>query len=131
MQHLVLYTVCSYCNIHEFTCTSWIRACIPVASVSPIDVPPIQRVLSIVVRTYTYIYIYIHTHTHTHTHTHVIQNNLRTPQLAGFARQLGCKKRKLNPTKITRYTVLQAILGIFKLKNLLIILNNCTAHTCS
>ena len=37
--------------------------------------------LSIVVRTYIYIYIY----------THVIQNNLRTPQLAGFARQLGCK----------------------------------------
>ena len=24
-------------------------------------------------------------------HTHMIQNNLRTPQLAGFARQLGCK----------------------------------------
>ena len=22
MQHLVLYTVCLYCNIHEFTCTS-------------------------------------------------------------------------------------------------------------
>ena len=37
--------------------------------------------LSIVVRTYINIYIY----------THVIQNNLRTPQLAGFARQLGCK----------------------------------------
>ena len=35
--------------------------------------------LSIVVRTYIIIY------------THVIQNNLRTPQLAGFARQLGCK----------------------------------------
>ena len=59
-------------------------ACIPVASVSPIDVPPIQRVLKIVVCTYIYIYIYIYTH------THVIQNNLRTPQLAGFARQLGC-----------------------------------------
>ena len=25
-------------------------------------------------------------------YTHVIQNNLRTTQLAGFARQLGCKK---------------------------------------
>ena len=37
--------------------------------------------LSIVVRTYIYIYI----------HTHVTQNNLRTPQLAGFTRQLGCK----------------------------------------
>ena len=43
MQHLVLYTVCLYCNIHEFTCTS--GACIPVASVSPIHVFPIQRVL--------------------------------------------------------------------------------------
>ena len=39
-------------------------ACIPVASASPIDVPPIQRVLKIVVRTYIiYIYIYIYTHT--------------------------------------------------------------------
>ena len=37
--------------------------------------------LSIVVRTYI---IY----------THMIQNNLRTPQLVGFARQLGCKKWK-------------------------------------
>ena len=64
-------------------------ACIPVASASPIHVPPIQRVLKhrgayIHVHTYIYIiYIYIH--------THVTQNNLRTPQLAGFARQLGCK----------------------------------------
>ena len=46
--------------------------------------------LSIVVRTniYKYIYIYIY--------THVIQNNLRTPQLAGFARQLGCNKKIKN-----------------------------------
>ena len=61
-------------------------ACIPVASVSPIDVPPIQRVLKhcgAYIHIYTYIYIYMH----------VIQNNLRTPQLAGFARQLGCKKK--------------------------------------
>ena len=43
-------------------------ACIPVASASPIDVPPIQRVLK---------------HCGAYTHT-VIQNNLRTPQLAGF-----------------------------------------------
>ena len=56
-------------------------ACIPVASASPIHVPPIQRVLKHW-RTYIYIYIY----------THMTQNNLRTPQLAGFARQLGCKK---------------------------------------
>ena len=54
-------------------------ACIPVASASPIDVPPIQRVLK---HCGAYIHIYIQ---------HVIQNNLRTPQLAGEARQLGCK----------------------------------------
>ena len=62
-------------------------ACIPVASVSPIHVPPVQRVLKHcdahkhIYIIYIYIYIY----------THVIQNNLRTPQLAGFARQLECK----------------------------------------
>ena len=39
--------------------------------------------LSIVVCT-NIVYIYAY--------THVIPNNLRTPQLAGFARQLGCKK---------------------------------------
>ena len=60
-------------------------ACIPVASVSPIDVPPIQHVLK---HCGAYIHIY-----NIHTRTHVIQNNLRTPQLAGFARQLGCKKK--------------------------------------
>ena len=64
-------------------------ACIQVASVSPIHVFPIQRVLKHCGAhkhsLYIYIYIYIHTH------THVIQNNLRTPQLAGKARQLGCK----------------------------------------
>ena len=27
---------------------------------------------------------------------HVIQNNLRTPQLVGFARQLGCKNSRTN-----------------------------------
>ena len=39
--------------------------------------------LSIVVRTNIVFFIY----------THMIQNNLRTPQLAGFARQLGCNNR--------------------------------------
>ena len=64
-------------------------ACIPVASASPIDVPPIQRVLKhcgAYIHIYIYIYIYIY--------THVIQNNLRTPQLAGFAHQLGCKNNE-------------------------------------
>ena len=37
---------------------------------------------------------------------HVIQNNLRTPQLAGFARQLGCKNHS--------YYVLLASGGIIK-----------------
>ena len=60
-------------------------ACIPVASASPIHVFPIQRALK-------------HCGAHKHSfflyiYTHVIQNNLRTPQLAGFARQLGCKNR--------------------------------------
>ena len=40
MQHLVLYTVCLYCNIHVPA-----GACILVASVSPIHVFPIQCVL--------------------------------------------------------------------------------------
>ena len=61
-------------------------ACILVASASPIHVFPIQRVLKhcgahkhiIIIYKYNYI------------KQHVIQNNLRTPQLAGFARQLGC-----------------------------------------
>ena len=56
-------------------------ACIPVASASPIDVPPIQRVLK-------HCGVYIHIIYIIYTHTHVIQNNLRTPQLVG----LGCKK---------------------------------------
>ena len=62
-------------------------ACIPVASASPIDVPPIQCVLKhcgAYIHIYN-IYIYIYTHARD-------QNNLRTPQLAGFARQLGCNK---------------------------------------
>ena len=58
-------------------------ACIPVASVSPIHVFPIQRVLKHCGVHNICINIYIH--------THVIQNNLRTPQMAGFGRQLGCK----------------------------------------
>ena len=54
-------------------------ACIiPVASVSPIHVFPIQCVLK-------------HCGAHKHK-TRMIQNDLRTPQLAGFAHQLGCKK---------------------------------------
>ena len=61
-------------------------ACIPVASASPIHVFPIQHVLKHCgAHKHIYIYIYIY-------NTHVIQNNLRTPQLAGFARQLGCEK---------------------------------------
>ena len=44
MQHLVLYRVCSYCNIHELIEFTWAGACIPVASVSPINVFPIQCV---------------------------------------------------------------------------------------
>ena len=60
-------------------------ACILVASASPIHVFPIQRVLKHCgVHKHIYIYIYIY-------NTHMIQNNLRTPQLAGFACQLGCK----------------------------------------
>ena len=46
-------------------------ACILVASVSPIHVFPIQRVLK---------------------HCGAAHKHLRTPQLVGFARQLGCKK---------------------------------------
>ena len=65
-------------------------ACIPVASASPIDVPPIQHVLKHC-GAYIHIYIYIYIH------THVIQNNLRTPQLVGFARQLGCKNSGFEP----------------------------------
>ena len=70
-------------------------ACIPVASASPIHVFPIQHVLK-------------HCGAHKHIillyyiHMHVIQNNLRTPQLAGFACQLGYKKT--NRTDLTRKT---------------------------
>ena len=35
-------------------------------------------------------------------YTHVIQNNLRTPQLAGFARQLGCKNGRKN-TRVYKF----------------------------
>ena len=83
MQHLVLYTVVHiaiFMSLHGPA-----GACIPVASASPIHVPPIQRVLKHC-GAYIHIYIYIYIY------THVTQNNLRTPQLAGFARQLGCKK---------------------------------------
>ena len=53
---------------------------------SPIHVPPVQRVLKHC-GTHKHIYINIYIH------THVIQNNLsRTPQLVGFAHQLGYKK---------------------------------------
>ena len=62
-------------------------ACIPVASASPIYVFPIQHVLKALWCAQTYIILYIH--------THVIQNNLRTPQLVGFAHQLGYKKMKI------------------------------------
>ena len=60
MQHLVLYTVCIaiFMSLHGPA-----GACIPVASGSPIHVPPQYNVyLSIVVCTYIYYiyYIYIH-----------------------------------------------------------------------
>ena len=47
--------------------------------------------LSIVVHTNSF-FLYIY--------THVIQNNLRTPQLAGFARQLGCKNTSADVAKV-------------------------------
>ena len=53
-------------------------ACIPVASASPIHVFPIRVLKHCGAHKHSlniYIYIYMH----------VIQNNLRTPQLAGFA----------------------------------------------
>ena len=56
-------------------------SCIPVASALQFMYFLYNVYLSIVVRT-NIVYII---------HTHVIQNNLRTPQLAGEARQLGCK----------------------------------------
>ena len=74
--------------------------------------------VSIVVHTnivYIYIYIYIYIYTHTHTHTHVIQNNLRTPQLAGFARQLGCKKTKIKPHENYPLYGIQDLIGIHNL----------------
>ena len=43
MQHLVLYTVCSYCNIMSLHAPA--GACILVASVSPLHVPPVQCIL--------------------------------------------------------------------------------------
>ena len=64
MQHLVLYTVCSYCNIHELHVPA--GACILVTSVSPIDVPPIQRVLK---HCGAYIHIYIHCFPQKHSQT--------------------------------------------------------------
>ena len=36
----------------------------------------------------------------------MIQNNLRTPQLAGFAHQLGCKKQTLEASLLLGFTVL-------------------------
>ena len=54
MQHLVLYTVCLYCNIHEFTWSLYSDC------VSPIHVFPIQRALKHCgVHKHIYIYIYI------------------------------------------------------------------------
>ena len=48
--------------------------------------------LSIVVRTNIVFFLYIY--------TQVIQNNLRTPQLAGFACQLGCKNTSADVAKV-------------------------------
>ena len=50
--------------------------------VSPIHVFPIQHVLK---------HCGAHKHNYINIYTHVIQNNLKTPQLVGFARQLGYK----------------------------------------
>ena len=61
MQHLVLYTVCSYCNIHVHVPAG---ACIPVASVSPIHVFPIQSVLKHCGAHKQIYYIYIYTYAH-------------------------------------------------------------------
>ena len=73
-------------------------ACILVASASPIHVFPIQRVLKHCdAHKHTYIYII-----NIYIHTHMIQNNLRTPQLAGFACQLGCNKIVLDSTSAGR-----------------------------
>ena len=55
-------------------------ACIPVASASPIHVFPIRVLKHCGAHKHIYIYTYAHD-----------PKNLRTPQLAGFARQLGCK----------------------------------------
>ena len=60
-----------------------VGTCIQVASASPIHVPPIQCVLkAFVVCTNIY-------------NIHVIRNNLRTPQLVGFAGKLGCKNGQI------------------------------------
>ena len=69
-------------------------ACILVASASPIHVFPIQCVLKHC-GAHKHIYIY-----NIFIHTHVIQNNLRTFQLAGFARQLGYESTSLEPKHI-------------------------------
>ena len=60
MQHLVLYKfvcIAIFMSLHGPA-----GACIPVASASPIDVPPIQHVLKHY-GAYIHIYIYIYTRT--------------------------------------------------------------------
>ena len=50
-------------------------------------------------------------------YTHMIQNNLRTPQLVGFARQLGCKNMMswtvlvLDIAKLDRQSVFMSLHG--------------------
>ena len=61
MQHLVLYTVCSYCIFMSLHGPA--GACIPVASASPIHVPPIRVLKHCGAYIHIYIYIYIHTRT--------------------------------------------------------------------
>ena len=74
----IWYFIQFVCNAIFMSLHGLAGACVPVASVSPIHVFPIQRVLKHCgVHKHS---LYIH-----NTHTHVIQNNLRTPQLAGFA----------------------------------------------
>ena len=67
------------CNVIFMNLHGPAGACILVASVSPIHVLPIQCVLK---HCGVHIYIYIH--------MHVVKT--MTPQLVGFAHQLGCKK---------------------------------------
>ena len=79
MGHLVLYTVRSYCNIHEFTWTS-VTCILVVANESPIHVPPIQRACVL---------------KHCHAHINIIRTDPEQ-SLGHKACQLGCKIARSN-----------------------------------